>query len=862
MSMQMLKGVVSAVLLVGIVVFLHTYLAEFAPPRALDIFLAGIGLLSYFSSWVPALFLFAASLPVAVWLFPVHDMLDALQLAVYSLASFALIAGIHRLKAAISAWKRTEETYRTIFEDASDAIVITDEGLRILEANSRLSEMLGYSREELLRMTIPDFVHPEDLERQPLEFEQVLREGRTVINERRLRRKDGRLIAAEVSVRRLRDGRLIAIGRDITERRRAEEALRESEAVTRSVVETAVDGIVMTDEAGIICSFNPAAERLFGYTAAEVWGKNITMLMPSPHREEHDGYVRRYLKTGEQRVIGIGREAAAMRKDGSTFPVDLALSEMALPGRRMFTCIIRDISLRKQAEEAIREAHDKLHALIEACPLAIFTLAPDGRVRQWNSAAERIFGWTEAEVLDRRLPIVPESEVADFQDIVRQTIAGQRMRGVERRRLTKDGTLIDVSIWNAPLRHASGEISGIMCVVADITERIRLEEQLRQAQKMEAVGRLAGGVAHDFNNMLTVITGYSRMLLDRFEPDSEARAEIEEILKSAEHASALTGQLLVFSRRHVVQRKVIGLNEIIARLEKMLGRVIGEDIELTAAPAACPDRIRADAVQIEQMILNLVVNARDAMPGGGRLILETANAELDSTYAGTHIGVRPGRYVMLAVSDTGVGMNAEIRSRLFEPFFTTKEKGKGTGLGLSMVYGIVKQSGGDIWVYSEPGRGTTFKIYLPQVEEGAEEPAAPRFVETAGGSETILLVEDEAGVRRLVRSILEQRGYAVLEAKDPEHALRLCGENSRRIDLLITDVVMPEMNGRELAAEAARMRPALKVLYMSGYTDNALVHHGVKGLGPAFLQKPFTPAALAKRVRELLDSPSPARPAI
>jgi two-component system cell cycle sensor histidine kinase/response regulator CckA len=786
---------------------------------------------------------------------PAGTVKDALWLAACAATASAIAAAIYLLRSAVRAWRRTEETYRTVFEDASDAIAITDAKLQILEVNSRMCEALGYSRDELLRMRIPDFVHPDDLDRQPLEFEHVLREGRTVINERRFLRKDGAPMRAEVSVRRLRDGRLIAIGRDITERKRAEEALRESEVITRTVVETAVDGIVMIDEAGVIRSFNPAAEALFGYTAAEALGRNVSMLMPSPYREEHDGYVRRYLETGERRIIGIGREAVGMRKDGSMFPIDLAVSEMLLSGRRMFTGVIRDISLRKQSEEAAREAHETLRALIEACPLAIFTLDLDGRVRSWNSAAERIFGWTEAEVLGLRLPIVPESEIADFEQIIRQTVAGENMRGIERRRLRKDGSPIDVSIWNAPLRRASGEMHGIMCVVADITDRMRLEEQLHQAQKMEAVGRLAGGVAHDFNNMLTVITGYGRMLADRFEPESGERAEIEEILKSADHASALTGQLLIFSRRHVVHRKVIGLNEIVAKLEKMLRRIIGEDIELTTAPAAQPDRIRADAGQVEQVILNLVVNARDAMPAGGRLILETANAELDSSYAGSHMGVRPGPYVMLAVSDTGIGMDAETRSRLFEPFFTTKEKGKGTGLGLSMVYGIVKQSGGDIWVYSEPGKGSTFKVYLPLVEESAAEtagPPAPR--EVAGGSETILLVEDEAGVRRLVRAILQQRGYAVLEADGPEHALRICREPSRRIDLLLTDVVMPEMSGRELAIEITRLRPELKVLYMSGYTDNAIVHHGLKALGPAFLQKPFTPAALASRIRQVLDA--------
>jgi two-component system cell cycle sensor histidine kinase/response regulator CckA len=385
-------------------------------------------------------------------------------------------------------------------------------------------------------------------------------------------------------------------------------------------------------------------------------------------------------------------------------------------------------------------------------------------------------------------------------------------------------------------------------------EREALQEQLRQSQKMEAIGRLAGGVAHDFNNLLTVIKGYSQLSLAEMKQGDPFRENIEEIKKSADRASDLTRQLLAFSRRQIMEMKVIDLNTVLNNLDKMLRRVIGEDIELVTVLGEDLGQVKTDPGQIEQVIMNLSVNARDAMRKGGKLTLETANVELDEKYARGHIAVKPGPYVMLSVSDTGVGMSPEVRDRVFEPFFTTKEKGKGTGLGLSTVYGIVKQSGGNIWVYSEPGKGTTFKIYLPRVDEPLEE-IKEKVVkdDLPRGNETVLIVEDEEDVLKLAGRILSRQGYKVLEATSGNDALEVCREEKQPIHLILTDVVMPQMSGRELIEKCREVRQDFKAVYMSGYTNNAITHHGVLEKGMNYIQKPFTVDGLARKVREVLD---------
>jgi len=390
---------------------------------------------------------------------------------------------------------------------------------------------------------------------------------------------------------------------------------------------------------------------------------------------------------------------------------------------------------------------------------------------------------------------------------------------------------------------------------ADRAENRRLEEELRQSQKVEAIGRLAGGIAHDFNNLLTAIVGYSDLALTNLGEGSPLSADILEIKKAGQRAATLTRQLLAFSRKQVLQPIVLDLNDVVSNTENMLRRLIGEDIELVTLLGTNLASVRADPGQIEQIILNLTVNARDAMPQGGKLTIETANVELDEAYARRHIAVEPGSYVMLAVRDNGLGMDAETQEHLFEPFFTTKELGKGTGLGLSTVYGIVKQSGGNISVHSEPGKGAIFEIYFPRVNEAAEAREQPKkdHSESLTGTETVLLVEDQGIVRNLVRNVLDRHGYNVLQASHGEEALRLANEHEGPIHLLLTDVVLPQMSGQQLAERMATLRSEMRVLYMSGYTNDAIVHHGVLDPGISFLQKPFTPDALARKIREILD---------
>jgi two-component system cell cycle sensor histidine kinase/response regulator CckA len=418
-----------------------------------------------------------------------------------------------------------------------------------------------------------------------------------------------------------------------------------------------------------------------------------------------------------------------------------------------------------------------------------------------------------------------------------------------------DGRNAQLLGYAAPLFDEQQKVRGSVGAFLDTTERKYLEDQLRQSQKLESVGKLAGGIAHDFNNLLTAILGQSALIMRQLEEDDPLRLKVEEIKKAGERAAGLTHQLLAFSRKQILQPKVIALNEVVGEADKLLRRLIGENIELLTMCEPRLGRVKADPTQISQIIINLAVNARDAMPEGGKLILETKNVYLDEAYARQHVSVLPGRYVMLAVSDTGHGMDAGTQKQIFEPFFTTKEVGKGTGLGLSTVYGIVKQSGGNIWVYSEVGRGTTFKIYLPMIEEDALLESTADAAPVPRGTETVLVVEDNDAVLGLTCDILEGEGYKVLTAMHGGEALQICQQHVGKIDLIITDVVMPGMGGRQLSERLSHRCAEVKVLYMSGYTDTAIVHHGVLDAGTDFIQKPFTPDALARKVREMLDSP-------
>ena len=516
---------------------------------------------------------------------------------------------------------------------------------------------------------------------------------------------------------------------------------------------------------------------------------------------------------------------------------------------------------RKEAEQALLERERRLSSIYETVADVLFyvKVEPDGRYRfiSINQAFVSTTGLEYSQVVGKRVDeVIPESSLTLVLEKYREAIREKRVVRWEETSEYPTGTLTgEVSI--VPVLDDTGNCTHLVGAIHDITERRKLESQFRQAQKMESVGQLAGGIAHDFNNLLTVINGTAELALMQLQAGDPLHEDLQEIRRAGERAAALTRQLLAFSRKQILQPRVMNLNTIVVEMESMLQRLIGEDIDLVVAPAQGLGSVKADPGQMEQIIANLAVNARDAMPQGGKLTIEMQNVEIDEHYARQHsVAVKPGPYVMLAMSDTGVGMDEVTRGRIFEPFFTTKAPGKGTGLGLSTVYGIVKQSDGLIWVYSEVGQGTTFKIYLPQVAEGPASKRRSPTVAPARGTETILIAEDVGGLRQLARRMLESAGYTVLTAASGEEALRVLERHEQQVHLVITDVVMPGMSGRTLAELFDRTRPGMKVLYISGYTDDVVVRHGVLDEGMPFLGKPFSVVELTRKVREVLDSES------
>ena len=822
-------------------------------------------------------------------------------------------------KRAEESAERSEERFRVLFEYAPDAYYLNDLTGTFVDGNKAAQEMTGYKKEEMIGKNFLrlNLLPPMQI----LKAAALLRKnvlGRpTGPDELTLNRKDGTQVSVEIRTTPIRiknQTLVLGIARDITERKRAEQALRESEERYRRFFEDSPIPLCVQDfsavkkrleelrAAGInnlesYLSDNPdEVARCLALVKAVDVNRPMTELFEAPNQESLLGQVgptfidESYKSFGEELVaISQGKTKFTAETIGRTLKGgtrNFVVRWSAVPGHeqtlaRVILSII-DITERKQAEEEVRRLNQELEqrvvertgelresqklfqTLATVSPVGIFRTDAEGHCtyvnQRWCEIAGLMPEEAHGEGWARALhPEDRERVFGEWHEAAKENLPFQSEYRFQR----PDGVVSWVFAQALAEKTKDGEIIGYVGTITDITERKQAEEalrqseeQLRQAQKMEAVGRLAGGVAHDFNNLLMVMRGYGELLLNQLDANDPLRRNAEEIQKAAERATALTQQLLAFSRKQVLQPKVLDLNAVVTEVEKMLRRLIGEDIELatTLDPALGP--VKADPGQIEQIILNLAVNARDAMPQGGRLTLKTANVTLDQAYVRQHLGATPGPYVLLAVSDTGVGMDAETRSHIFEPFFTTKGVGKGTGLGLSTVYGIVKQSGGTIWVESAPGRGTTFEIYLPLVEEGAASgelhPALP--APTPGGSETILVVEDEMSVRKLAAEFLGSNGYRVLEAQDGGEALQVCEEHRAPIHLLMTDVVMPGMSGRELAVRLTGARPEMKVIYVSGYTDDAIVQHGVREEGTVFLQKPFSLDALARTVREALDS--------
>ena len=634
---------------------------------------------------------------------------------------------------------------------------------------------------------------------------------------------------------------------------RLEEQIRLAKEEWELTFNAVPDPVLLIDQECRIQRANRAAAALIGQEPEQVVGRFCYEVVHARAEPLSDCPHQRLLETG-----GLASGDVEMPLLGKVF--HSTASPLRDPSGRLRGCVhvMRDVTARKRAEEALRRSEASYRSLILGASYGIFLCGVDGKFVSVNPALVAMLGYqSEGDLLGVNLVKDIHCNPGGEEPLLDRYRQKGRIDGLLADWKRKDGKPIRVRLSGRALLGEQGALEGFEVITEDVTERERLEEQLRQAQKMEAVGRLAGGIAHDFNNLLTIVTGYSQLLLERLDPSDALSGSVNEIRKAADRASSLTRQLLAFSRRQVLLPQVLDLNAVVGNVEKMLRRLIGEDIELATVLDPELGRVKADPGQIEQVIMNLAVNSRDAMPQGGKLTIETANVELDGEYLRRHVSVTPGPYVLLALSDTGCGMDEETQEHIFEPFFTTKEKGKGTGLGLATVYGIVKQSDGYIWVYSEPQRGTTFKVYLPRIADAVPAPETPEPASLPVGSETILVVEDEEAVRPLVEGVLKSRGYKVLIASGGDEALKICADAPPPIHLLLTDVVMPKMGGVELAQRLAALHPETRVLYMSGYTDAGIIHNGLLNPSSAFLQKPFTPDDLARKVREVLDGSSP-----
>ncbi|MGB6718525.1 MAG: PAS domain S-box protein [Candidatus Acidiferrales bacterium] len=821
--------------------------------------------------------------------FPVEFISTAIREGEEVIGAVVTFRDITARQRAERAQRQAEERFRSIFENAVEGIYQSTPDGRFISVNPAMARMFGYASPDEMIEAISDIgrqFYLDSAHRE--EFKRAMEKGDFVAGlETHVRRKDGTKIWISETSRAVRN----VIGRvcyyegtieDVTARKRAEAERHVSfEIIHAANVTDNLDELlhrihqalsrVLYAENCFVALYDPLT-TLFSfpffadkYDAAfppqsmersctsYVFRKGEAELIPQHFFDE-------LVKRGEVELVGTPSPSwlgVPLRTPSATIGVLVVqhyedANAYTHRDLEFLTSVGGQIALaieRKRAETALRQSEARLRVLVEQLPAVLWTTDTELRFTSSVGAGLLRLGLKPQEVVGKSLYEYFQTDDRSFMPIA-----------AHRRALNGESVTFHVEWGNGsyachaePLRDGNGVVVGVINMALDITDRKQLEAQLRQAQKMEAVGRLAGGIAHDFNNLLMVIQGYTELLLDRLGGEHPLRRNAEQIHDASQRAAGLTRQLLAFSRKQMLDPQVLSIRDVVSDMEKMLRRLIGEDIELVTMNAPDLWSVRADRSQVEQVLLNLAVNSRDAMPHGGKLAIEAANVELDSSYS-RHAVVEPGEYVMLAVSDTGTGMDANTQAHVFEPFFTTKEKGKGTGLGLATVYGIVKQSGGYIWVYSEVGKGATFKVYLPRVSK--EDHGAAKKVDikvSKRGTETILLVEDEKGVRDLAREYLTQEGYEVLEAQNAEDALKIARSHTQAIHLLFTDVVMAGMSGRQLAEEMQKLLPGIRVLYMSGYTDEAIVHHGLLGRGMVLLQKPFTLGSLALKVRETLD---------
>ena len=764
-----------------------------------------------------------------------------------------------------AALHESEERYRLLVEMSPDGIIMHRDN-KLIYANEAASRLIGSdSPADLIGMSIESFVHPDYWETT------WNRAKRMAAGEKDLYpaedvyvRLDGTAVPVEVIVAPLTyQGQRVVqvIVRDITERKQAQEKLRGSEQRYRNLVDNMNDLVYRYDllpQRGFFY-VSPSATKITGYTPEDHYADpDLGMKLIHPDDRQILENLT-YGNEGEPKPIVL----RWLKKDGSVIWTEQRINEVHDSANNLIALegIARDVTERVQAENALHKSEEKFRGIYEQSPIAIQLYDKDGLLVDANKKTLDIFGiedkqkiigynmWNDPNHTEETKEAIQNGEPVyisarlDFDSVKKSNLFPTNQSGI-----------IYLDLHAIPLMN-KGSITGYLVQLVDVTERKKIEAQLLQSQKMEAIGRLAGGIAHDFNNLLVPMIGYVELGMLKLNPDDKLFHNLNQVKKAANRATSLVNQILAFSRKQVLEMKVLNLNETVEDFKKMLKRLIGEHIELQTFLEPNLYSVNADSSQIEQVLLNLAVNARDAMPEGGNLTIETANIYLDNNYVNRYAGAQePGHYVMLAISDTGSGMEEETKQRIFEPFFTTKERGKGTGLGLSTVFGIVKQHGGNVWVYSEPDKGTTFKIYLPKVDSDNDdsEIAADEYV-LSNGTETILVVEDEMMVRQLVCETLSAHGYTVLEAINPSDGIRIATEQKDSIQLLLTDVVMPEMNGRSLFNKIATIDSNIKVLYMSGYTDNVIVHHGILEEGINYLQKPFTIQNLINKVRQILD---------
>ncbi len=770
-----------------------------------------------------------------------------------------------------AAQRQSEERYRTILEEMDDGYQEVDLAGNFTFVNEAFLRIFGYSRHEIMGMNFSLYAAEEKIAKKVYRaYNQMFKTGIPIKSfEWEIKRKDGVRRTIEFYASLLRDANDLPTGfrgivRDITDRRQVEEALRQSEERYRTILDEMEEGYDELDLAGNIIFINDAFLQISGYNKDELLGSNFSL-----YSAEKDSANKIYHAFNQIYKTGIplnNFEWDAKRKDGETRTLDLYASVLKDAHNRPigFRNIVRDITDRKRAAEELRKEKEFSQTLVQSSPIFFVAISPTGKTIMMNDTLLQALGYTRDEVvgMDYLATFVPESDREALSQVFEQLTRLKKNTLNENYILAKDGRRLLVEWHGRNVFKEAGEYDYFFGVGIDITDRRRaaeeqekLQAQLTQAHKMESVGRLAGGVAHDFNNMLGVILGRAEIAMMKTDPAQQSYKDLQEIRKAAERSAELTRQLLAFARKQTIAPKVLDLNEVVEGMLKMIRRLIGEDIDLVWLPDAAIWTIKMDATQIDQILANLCVNARDAISGVGKVTIETGVAIFDADYCANNPGFVPGDYVLLALSDNGSGMDKDTMDKLFEPFFTTKGVGKGTGLGLATVYGIVKQNNGFINVYSEPGQGTTFRIYLPRHMGKAEQLRTDDLADTAAsGNETILLAEDEPAILEMTTLMLQHLGYNVLQAGTPGEAIRLAGEHRGNIHLLMTDVVMPEMNGRDLARNILSLYPDIKRLFMSGYTANTIAHQGVLDDGVHFIQKPFSLSNLAAKLRETLDN--------